>query len=118
MTQITVEMPDPLGPYFVRFGPHPFRPAWRRVARTIVWAGVGALVGAVSARGWNGDLPPIFGVGSFVFLTCFFYGNLAMRMSHDIARTRMYHAIAVAYLEAAKIEDLLRPREELGAQTL
>lgn len=118
MTQITVEMPDPLGPYFVRFGPHPFRPAWRVAGRAIGWAVVGGGIGWVSALGWNGSLPPIFGTGTFVFLTCFFYGNLAMRMSADIARTRMYHAIAVAYLEAAKIEDLLRPRTELGAQCL
>lgn len=118
MTQITVEMPDPLGPYLVRFGPHPFRPAWRRLGRAIGWALVGGAIGALSAQGWNGRLPPIFGTGTFVFLTCFLYGNLAMRMSADIARTRMYHSIAFATLAVAAYEEMVRPREELGAQTL
>ena len=118
MTQITERFPDPLAPYYVRFGPHPFRPAWRRFGRTLMWAAVAGLVGWVSAEAWNGRLPPIFGVGTFVFLTCFFYGNLAMRISCDIARTRMYHSIALSTIEMAKLEDVLRPREELGAQTL
>jgi len=118
VTQITERFPDPLGPYYVRFGPHPFRPAWRRALHALRQAALGAGIGWLGAQALAGNVHPVFAVIWPIFLVAIFYPGLAMKMSHDIARTRMYHSVALSSLEMAKLEDVLRPREELGAQSL
>ena len=117
VAQITAQMPDLLGPYFVRFGP-PITPWWRPALRVVRQGVLGAGLGWFGSQALAGDAHPVFAYAWPVFLAVILYPNLAMKMSHDIGRARMYQTSAHMYLAIAAVDHLVHPRTELGAQTL
>ena len=117
VTQITVQIQDPLGEFYVPVpGPYATR---ARSAWSFASVVAGGAVGWVSSQAWFGNGPPLLGTLVFVYLATRLVMPMVTRMSYDISRARMYQAIAGACLAYAALQDLVNgPREELGAQTL
>jgi hypothetical protein len=118
VTQITTVRRGPFEDQVVRFGWDP-RTSRRRVAAGFILAGLGgAAAGGISVQAWVGNVPEVFGTTMFVFLALQQLPIFAQRLRGMYVDIRYYLAISQAVIAEARLNRLLHPGTELGAQGL